>query len=219
MFPSLTTAIRDIEEWLSTAVDHSLTDSEQRELCNLGNRLGYLASKINSTASQSKQSARQVSQEMLSQARVSVQKLFDMNDLRPSNFNRNITTIFGSPKATASLTPAAKRGVELCKERCERLRKLSADGIVTWAISYKSAEWTARLKKDVFDSLVSTIEPTEIQHWSAVVGKNLEALRNGSLGNNKEYNEFVEGEITWAAICKPPTNAFICHSPQKPRSS
>lgn len=219
MFPILSAAIRDIEEWLSTAVDHSLTDTEQRELCNLGDRLGDLASKVNSTASQSKQSARQVSQELLSQARLSVQKLFDANELKPSIFNRNITTIFEGPKGTSSFTPAAKRGVEVCQERCERLRKLSADGIVTWAISYKSAQWTARLRKEIFDSLVSTIEPTETQHWPSVVGENLEALRNGSLGNHDEYIEFVEGEITWAAICEPPTNAFTCHSPQKPQSS
>ncbi|KGQ11615.1 hypothetical protein BBAD15_g2651 [Beauveria bassiana D1-5] len=115
---------------------------------------------------------------------------------RPRVFGRNIVTIFAGPKDSALDSDDMKWRKSATRARCDRIRKLSSDGIIAWAVSYKPTMWAAgSMAKDMFDCLIDDIEPASAQSWPAVILETLQKLRNDdSLKNSPEYSNFVDCE-------------------------
>ncbi|KPM45599.1 hypothetical protein AK830_g982 [Neonectria ditissima] len=78
------------------------------------------------------------------------------------------------------------------EKRCEKLRALSADGIVSWAIAYPSASWSSgTMGQDAFSSLVDSIEP-RTQAWPPMVLKSLQELQSTEIRGNQAFDTLVQ---------------------------
>jgi hypothetical protein len=65
----------------------------------------------------------------------------------------------------------------LTQERCERIRDLGPDGVVSWASTFAPSVWTANLmSKDTFDYLVEFIDPEDAQTWPTEIERVLRTL-------------------------------------------
>ena len=59
---------------------------------------------------------------------------------------------------------------ESTRRRCEIIRDLSPDGIISWAITYApTLRSGGSMSSDVFDCLDKSIEPELGQSWQAVI--------------------------------------------------
>jgi len=117
------------------------TDDQWITLGTLSLQLSDAASKLGEEIDVLKQSrtqrALQESAEHRSHAQSARGDLFAKGRLRqPAVFRRNIVTIFEGPKPSTFDSEDAKFRKESTCKRCEVIRRLNPDGVVSWAIAY-----------------------------------------------------------------------------------
>lgn len=173
--------------------------SDLSELDTLAGRLADAAvtvqKKTGSFKPSREEQAWEASETLRSQATSATASLINNGKLKgPRVFGRNIVTIFAGPKEAALDSDDMKWRKSATRARGERIRRLSSDGIIAWAVSYKPTLWAAgSMAKDMFDCLIDDIEPASPQNWPAVILETLRKLRNDdSLKNLPEYSNFVD---------------------------
>jgi hypothetical protein len=112
-------------------------------------------------------------------------------------FRRNFTLIFGGPKESALDSSSAKSRNKLTRARCERIRCLDPESIVTWAAAFPPTTWTAGSMKDhVFDHLVEEIGPGQAQVWPKRIREMLHTIAaEEPLQGSSRYGEFIQGQL------------------------
>ncbi|KAJ4176741.1 hypothetical protein NW767_015349, partial [Fusarium falciforme] len=107
-------------------------------------------------------------------------------------FRKNLTTIFNGPDTyeTDSSRNISKKAAT--RKRCERLRKLSADGIISWAIAHPCGTWASGMMgNDLFDCLVDDIEPRDHINWPGEVNQILRELQTKEI-QSEAFNMLVD---------------------------
>jgi hypothetical protein len=123
-------------------------------------------------------------------AQSSVRELLASRQFKqPYLFQRTIKAIFKGPQDSAYR-------MEATSKRCEQIRKLSPDGIISWAISFAPTIWAGgSMSWDVFDCLIDSIESKLTQQWPSVVADTLHFLSHHEecLKTSSDYKDFLEG--------------------------
>ncbi|PSN59050.1 hypothetical protein BS50DRAFT_509234 [Corynespora cassiicola Philippines] len=124
--------------------------------------------------------------------------LFAKGRLKNSHiFRRNIVTIFEGPKDSKFDSEDLRIRKESTRKRCDLIRVLSPDGIISWAIAFAPTLWAGgSMASDVFTCLLHDIEPELVQPWPPKIRETLQLLREDeeSLNNSPEYEEFLKGD-------------------------
>jgi len=96
---------------------------------------------------------------------------------QPAVFRRSIITIFEGPKDSKFDSEDTRFRKESTRKRCELIRGLSPDGVVSWAFSYAPTLWAGgSMASDVFTCLLNNIEPELVQTWLPVIWETLHLL-------------------------------------------
>ncbi|EFY94594.1 hypothetical protein X797_011322 [Metarhizium robertsii] len=131
-----------------------------------------------------------------SKAQASTGDLFAKGRLKqPVIFRRNIVTIFEGPKDSRFDSEDVKFRKESTRKRCELIRRLSPDGIISWALSFAPTLWAGgSMASDVFTCLLDDIEPELLQTWPLVIRETLHLLLEDeeSLRRSPEYDVFLK---------------------------
>jgi hypothetical protein len=178
-------------------------DAQWDILTDLGLGISHAAKNVENEIRTLKESrserAWEESKEFRSNAQSSRGDLFAKGRLKNSHiFRRNIITIFGGPKDSKFDSDDMKTRKESTRERCEFIRGLSADGVISWAIAYPPTLWAAgSMASDVFTCLLDDIEPELVQTWPPTVRETLHLLKadEGSLNSSLVYDEFLQGLV------------------------
>lgn len=97
----------------------------------------------------------------------------------PPAFKRNITTIFRGPKPSTFDNDDKKSKKAQTTRRCEQIRRLTTDGIVSWAIAFPTTTWEGgSMSTDMFAVLINNVEPELPLSWPPVVLNTLQLLPN-----------------------------------------
>ena len=203
----LSSLVRDLEAWIAGLNDIPCTNDELSVLDVLGAKLADAATtvqkKTGSFTPSREEQAWKASEKLRSQAQSTIASLIDDGKLeRPAVFRRNIVLIFAGPKDSDFDTDDVRSRKVATRLRCERIRKLSPDGVVAWAASYTPTSWAAgSMGKDIFECLIDDIEPEPAQSWPPVIQGTLRKLRSDeALQNSLEYSEFINGEYMDCAM-------------------
>ncbi|KAF2105289.1 hypothetical protein BDV96DRAFT_626317 [Lophiotrema nucula] len=114
----------------------------------------------------------------------------------PHIFRRNIIMIFEGPKNSKFDSEDVELRKESTRKRCELIRSLSPDGVISWSIAFAPTLWAGgSIAADVFTCLLDAVEPDLAQAWPSTIRETLHLLREDeeSLENCHEYNELVIG--------------------------
>jgi hypothetical protein len=198
----LSNLVQGLDDWIAGLNDATYTKDELSALDMLGAKLADAAAivqkKTGSFRLPIEEQAWRASEKMRSQAQSTIVSLTDNRKLeRPVVFRRNIAMIFTGPKDSEFDSSDTRARKAVTRQRCERIRKLSPDGVVAWAASYTPTSWAAGcMGKDIFECLIEDIEPDLAQGWPAVIQETVQKLRveDGSLQSSVEYGEFARGE-------------------------
>jgi hypothetical protein len=109
----------------------------------------------------------------LSQAEATRESIIENKQLRSiTAFRKNIALIFEGLKDSA-LDPAwiTSRNKQT-RTRCELIRELNPDGLISLAAAFAPSVWTAGcMQNHIFDYLIEEIEPDEVQVWPPKIGE------------------------------------------------
>lgn len=114
---------------------------------------------------------------------------------QPVIFRRNIITIFEGPKDSKFDSEDQKFRKESTRKRCESIRRLSPDGVISWAMAFPPTVWAGgSMASDVFTCLLDDMEPELVQAWPKVIRDTLDLLMEDeeSLKLSLEYGEFLK---------------------------
>ena len=113
-----------------------------------------------------------------------------------STFLRNIQLIFNGPKHDALDSKVTVQKKKSTQKKCQKIRELSTDGILSWAISYEPSLWTGGvLTNNMFDCLLEDIDPKSTLPWPTSIREELQGLlSHDALENSSTYNSFANGE-------------------------
>jgi hypothetical protein len=120
-------------------------------------------------------------------------------------FRRNITTIFEGPKDSSFDSEDVKFRKASTRRRCEQIRGLSPDGVISWAMAFSPSVWAGgAMAEDIFTCLLNDIDPELIQPWPRTIRETLHTLRKDeeSLQESGHYNNLLKGELIRFAIKK-----------------
>tara|TARA_R110002060_G_scaffold37453_6_gene48611 strand:- start:118 stop:930 length:813 start_codon:yes stop_codon:yes gene_type:complete len=114
-----------------------------------------------------------------------------------SVFARNLKLFFGGPQESAIDSDAIKARKKLTRERCERICKLSPDGLISWAMAFAPSLWTANLMSNkTFHCVEELIEPQGPAVWPPEIYDVLSALGDEDpLRGSQKYHEFLKGKF------------------------
>lgn len=137
------------------------------------------------------------SEEHRSKAQSSRGDLFAKGRLKHASvFRRSIVTIFEGPKDSKFDSEDVRFRKESTRKRCELIRGLSPDGVVSWAVAYAPTLWAGgSMAEDIFTCLLDDIEPEVVQLWPSVIRDTLHMLMEEEefLQKSPEYGEFLKG--------------------------
>jgi hypothetical protein len=111
-------------------------------------------------------------------------------------FRRNIVTIFEGPKDSKFDSEDLKIRKESTRKRCELIRGLSPDGVISWAVAFAPTLWAGgSMASDVFTCLLDDIEPELVQTWPPTIRETLHLLREDeeALQSCPDYDGFLKG--------------------------
>jgi hypothetical protein len=177
------------------------TNEQWNTLGDLSSNLLEVATKVHEEVRVLKESrterAWQESEKHRSYAQLAKGDLFSKERLPQSAvFRRNIVMVFLGPKDSTFDSEDVKFRKDSTRKRCEIIRGLSPDGVISWAIAYAPTLWAGgSISSDVFDCLVDDIEPEVTQTWPAVIQDTLHKLQEDeeSLKTSSEYSEILTG--------------------------
>lgn len=177
----------------------SFVGSELQELTSIANKLNSIAARIRQRVGPVKPLVENNVWETTSEMRIKSQSiiidLISTGKLESrSTFVRNIVLIFNGPNHHVLDSKATSLKKRATQKRCEKLRKLSPDGILSWAISYEPSSWTGGIMgNDKFDCLLEDVDPKSAQPWPACVHEELQRLRSfDALGNSPTFISFAD---------------------------
>uniref|UniRef100_A0A1Y1K5F7 Uncharacterized protein n=1 Tax=Photinus pyralis TaxID=7054 RepID=A0A1Y1K5F7_PHOPY len=114
---------------------------------------------------------------------------------QPVIFRRNIVTIFEGPKVSKFDSEDVKIRKESTRKRCELIRSLSPDGLISWTLSFAPTLWAGgSMASDVFACLLDDVEPELVQMWPLVIRETLHLLMEDEelLRQSPEYDVFLK---------------------------
>jgi hypothetical protein len=118
-------------------------------------------------------------------------------------FRRNIVTIFEGPKDSSFDSEDVKSKKASTRRRCEQIRGLSPDGVISWAMAFQPSVWAGgAMASDTFTCLLNDIGPELIQPWPQIIRETLHKLRKDkeSLQKSVHYNNLLKGALARSAI-------------------
>ncbi|KJZ69274.1 hypothetical protein HIM_11333 [Hirsutella minnesotensis 3608] len=197
----LSELVAAVENWVATKGDSSsqYTSDELIDLDALSARLATATSSIQRRTGSYKPPCRaevwQASEELRNQARSAVKAVFRDGALRqPAVFRNNLVLIFAGPKASEFDSDQARTRKAATSIRCQQLRKLEADKIVAWAISYRATSWAVGcMGTETFDCLLGAI-PFIDAPWPPAVLELLYKIQRYGLQESTDYNNFLSGK-------------------------
>lgn len=139
--------------------------------------------------------ARTRSSALMNEAQATIANLIDTETLEnKSAFRRNILLIFHGPKSDSFDSKDMKSRKGITAQRCAEIRKLSPDGIVAWAVAFNASTWIGgTMGHNIFNYLISDIDPNNALSWPSQIPETLEKLRNHEeLRNSVEYDLFLQ---------------------------
>ncbi len=112
-------------------------------------------------------------------------------------FARNIRLLFEGPQDSVIDSDTVKGRKMLTRERCERIRGLSLDGLIFWAVAFVPSLWTANLMSNkTFDYVLEHVELEDSLVWPSEIYDILSALGDEEpLNDSSKYHEFLKGKI------------------------
>lgn len=177
------------------------TDQQWNEICSLSEQLASEATETSRQIQTLKESrtkrAWEESARYRSDAQASQGELLAHGRLKNSAvFRRNMITIFEGPKDSKFDSEDVKQRKIATRQRCELIKSLSPDGVVSWSIAFAPSLWAVgSMSSDVFDCLLQDIEPDLAQTWPPVILNTLKMLLEdeASLQECSGYKDFLNG--------------------------
>lgn len=201
-----------MEAWIAGLNDVPRTNDELSEMDALGKKFTIAATTIQ---------ARIASEKLMSSAQSDVAMLIkDAKLKRPAVFRKNIVAIYTGPRDSACDSDDVKSKKAVTRLRCERIKKLSPDGVVAWAASYSATSWAGGyMAKDIFDCLINDIEPDWAQNWPPVIQETLQKLwTDEALKNSPEYSKLVNAIIDPSRRSQARLGEGRCTNDDQPRT-
>jgi hypothetical protein len=177
------------------------TDDQWKTLSELSTELSKAAKgvedKIRMLRESRTERALRESEELRLNAQSSRGDLFAKGRLKnPPIFRRNIITIFEGPKDSKFDSEDMRCRKESTRKRCELIRGLSPDGVISWSLAFAPTLWAGgSMAADVFTCLLDAVELELVQSWPSTVREMLHLLREDeeSLQECHEYDDFLKG--------------------------
>jgi hypothetical protein len=178
--------VRDLESWIKELIDAPCTEDEISALSVVGVKLADAATFVQKktgsfTPPQTRvgEQAWTASAKLRSQAQSTVASLASGSKLkRQVVFRRNIELIFTGPKDKVLDSDGIKARKVVTRRRCEKIRKLSPDGIVVWAASYEPTLWAGgQMTQDIFECLLYEMEFVQAQSMPPEIQDILQKLQ------------------------------------------
>ncbi|KAF4969261.1 hypothetical protein FZEAL_10261 [Fusarium zealandicum] len=195
---SLQTLVEKAEA-IPPKLDKARPDSDQwHTLELLGQRLMEAASVIQQTIQTRKKSRYELAwkeAELLrSQSADAKKVLFAKPPTKmPTVFKRNIVNIFRPPKMSRLDGDVTKQRKAITGQRCEQIRMLSPDGIISWANAFPLSTWEGgAMPEDRFTVLIEHIEPDVPSCWPSVVREALGVYQEEDLPHDPAYQSFLQ---------------------------
>lgn len=168
MLSKITTSIQGLESLVDGFNADQHTEDEMTELKRLGERLQEMGSSLvkKTVKDDNLKACEACSMQRLEVERQTTDVISSGRVRVPSLFVRTIGTIFNGPGVTT--TPTNQR-------RCERIRGLRPDAIICWALSLRPYAWSGnKMRNDVFNYLVESIDTKSTRAWPHMVHRLLE---------------------------------------------
>lgn len=172
------------------------TERELSELIRLGEKLEGVGITLLSKA-ESKY-AWEASAGLRFKVAATTSKVIAMEEvLLPKSFRRSLKAIFVGPESLLQSLNLGQSRHKNFERRCKKLRKLSPNAIVTWALTFSPNSWFVHnMRNDIFSCLVTFVESRPKKMWPSKVYELLEGLkRDMDLAQNVEYIRFVSGKL------------------------
>lgn len=139
---------------------------------------------------------REEGRKFLSQAETTRESIIKNNQLKSiPAFRKSIALIFEGPKDSALDAGWIKSRNKQTRKRCEVIRELNPDGVISWAAALAPSVWSAScMQSYIFDYLIEEMEPEEAQVWPSKIGEILHVFRvEESFAQSQEYYKFLTG--------------------------
>jgi len=110
-------------------------------------------------------------------------------------FKKSIALIFEGPKDSILDQSSIKSRNKQTRIRCEAIRELNPDGVISLAAGVAPHVWsTANMKAHAFEYLIDEIEPEEAQVWPPKIREILHVFREEeAFAKSQEYLQFLTG--------------------------
>jgi hypothetical protein len=135
--------------------------------------------------------------QLVAQAELSCRDLIATGKLRkPRIFAKGIILFFKGQSDSIIDSPAIKRRKQVTRQRCERIRSLSPDGLISWAVAFTNNKWEANeMSNDIFEYVLDHIEPDDCRVWPRDIYKILSGLGDEEpLKDSQKYHVFLKGK-------------------------
>jgi len=110
----------------------------------------------------------------------------------PVTFRRNIVLIFEGPKDSSFDSTEIKSRKASTRKRCEVIRHLPPDGVLSWANAFPPTLWASgSMTNNIFECLIDDILPDGNVTWPDVIWDTLQKLQTEetSLHSSAQYDE------------------------------
>jgi hypothetical protein len=151
-------------------------------------------------------------EQFVAQAELSYRDLITATKLKkPKIFVKSIILFFKGQSDSFVDTSVIKKRKQVTRDRCERIRSLSPDGIISWAVAFTNTTWEANsMSKDIFEYVSDHIEPDDCRVWPPEVYRILSGLAaEEPLKDSQEYSVFLEGKLLLANKSQESTNELL----------
>ena len=216
----LSNLVRDMESWIKELIDAPCTEDEISVLSVVGGKLADAATFIQKKTGTLRppqirvgEEAWTASEKLRTQAQSTATSLASSGKLsRQVVFRRNIELIFTGPKDKVLDSKEIRARKVVTRRRCEKIRKLSPDGIVIWATAYEPTLWAGgQMTQDMFECLLYNMESVPAQSMPPEIPEILQKLQaDEELQKSTEYGEFINGEHVLHYLMKGQPD--LCHS-------
>ena len=192
---------RQLDTWVSGFDRLSCTEEDLPALEALISRFvessAAIKAKVESVKTGVEADAWKRSEDLRTRAETTISTILEDGDSKISPvFKRNLLLIFHGPDFSdldSDEMTYRKKGTQV---RCERLRNLSSNGILSWALSFPPSTWSAGIMaNDIFNCLIDDIEPHNNITWPPAIRTKLQEFwKHKVLQSSPEYARFVESE-------------------------
>jgi hypothetical protein len=171
------------------------TKAQLDTLRNLSLELSEAATNVQNKFQELEESQRKESERYMLKARLSRNELLSSGELqRQAIFRNNIIQVFAGPKRSQFDSADQVRRKEGTRKRCEMIRSLSPNGIISWAIAFEPTLWAdGKMASHIFTRLLDEINSEFIQPWPQAIKETLHLLKKAELSLElPEYDSFLQ---------------------------